>query len=120
MLLSPELNYTVNEFEGFKVLDLSGALTIISYDNLITVVHNLTERESLIVDMKGIDFLTTSGINALSEMSRYARARGNRVILVNTNADLMDLINYVDCYSRFIFAESLEEAKTKIEYYTEY
>jgi anti-anti-sigma factor len=118
MLLSPELNYSLNESDGFNVLDLSGALTIISFDAIITTVHNLTERESLVIDMKGVDFLTASGINALVEISHYARARGNRVILMHPDADLINLINFVDCYRHFIFAESLEEAKTKIEYYT--
>ena len=118
MLLSQELNYSLNESDGFKVLDLSGTLTIISFDALITIVHNLTESESLIIDMQGVDFLTSSGINALVEVSYYARARGNRLILMNTDTDLVDLIDFVGCYSHFIFAGSIEEAKTKIEYYT--
>ena len=118
MLLFPELNYSLNEFDGFKVLDLSSALTILTFDAIISVVHNLTERESLIIDMKNIDFLTSSGINALVEVSYYAKGYGNRVILMSINADIMNLIDFVDCYSHFIFAESIEEAKTKIEYYT--
>ncbi|MCL2155583.1 MAG: STAS domain-containing protein [Leptospirales bacterium] len=118
MLLSPELEYSLNETDGLNILDLSGFLTITAFDALVTVVHNLTERESLIIDMKDVGFLTSSGINALIEISYYARERGNRVILMSTDAELIDLINFMDCHSHFIFAESFEEAKTKIEYYT--
>ena len=118
MLLSPGLNYTLNELDGFNKLDLSGALTIIAFDDLITIVHNLIERESLIIDMKSIDFLTSSGIKALVEASYFAKTRGKRVILLSTDADLINLIDFAECYSHLIFAESLEEAKTKIEYYT--
>jgi len=118
MLLTPELDYSLNELDGFKVLDLSGALTILSFDALITTVQNLTERESIIIDMTGVGFLTSSGINALAEVSYYARARGNRVILMNTDPDMIDLINFAGCYSHFIFAGSPEEAKMKMEYFT--
>jgi len=118
MLLSPELNYSLNEIDGLNVLDLSGSLTIISFDALITMMHKLAERESLIIDMKNIDFLTISGINVLVEISYYAKTRGNRVILISVNAEIMDLINYLNYNSHFIFAENFEEAKMKIEYFT--
>jgi len=117
MVLSPELNYSLNEFDGLNVLDLSGAITVISFDDLIATVHKLSESGSLIIDIKDIDFLTSSGINALIEISYYAKLRGNRIILMNTDADIIDLIDFVDCHSHFIFAEDFEEAKTKIEHY---
>ena len=117
MVLSPELNYSINEFDGLNVLDLSGTLTVISFDDLIAVVHRLTERESLIIDIKNIEFATSSGLNALIEASCNARIRGNRVIVINAAPDIIELIDFVDCYSLFIFAESLEEAKTKIDHY---
>ena len=117
-VLSPELNYSISEFNGLNVLDLSGSLSVISFDDLIAIVRKLTESESLIIDIKDINFLTSSGLNALVEVSHHAKLRGNRIILINTDPDIMNLIDYVDCYSHFIFAEGLDEAKTKIEHYT--
>ncbi|MCL1864850.1 MAG: STAS domain-containing protein [Spirochaetes bacterium] len=117
MLLSPGLDYSLKELDGIRILGLSGSITIIGFDILIPALHNLTERDSLIIDMESIDFLTSSGINALVDVSYYAKEHGNRVILMHIDNDLVDLIDFVDCYRHFIFAESFEEAKTKIEYY---
>jgi anti-anti-sigma factor len=117
MVLSPGLNYTLNELDGFYILGLSGSLTVISFEALISVVHNLTESENIVIDMEGVDFLTSSGINALVDISFYAKERGHRVILMHISDDIIDLIDFVDYYSHFIFAGNIEEAKLKIEHY---
>ena len=117
MLFSSGLDYSLQEVDGFNVLGMSGALTIIAFDAIVTVVHNLTEKESLIIDMENIVFLTSSGINALIEISHYAKEHGTRVILMSLGDDIINLIDYIDSYRHFIFAGSFEEAKTKIEYY---
>jgi anti-anti-sigma factor len=117
MIISSGLDYSLLENEGLSILDLSGYLTITSFDAIIEVVHNLTERESVIIDMKGIDFLSSSGLNALIEASYYAKKHRHRVILIGTSDDIIDLINFIDCHRHFIFAGSFEEAKTKLEYF---
>jgi len=117
-MISTGINYSLSDFEGFNILDLAGALTIHTSDAFISVVHNLTERGSLIVNMKNINFVTASGLNALIDVSYYARERGHRVILMNPDADVVTLIEYADFFSHLIFAESPEEGKIKIEYYT--
>jgi len=117
-MISSGINYSLSDFDGFNILEMSGVLTIHTSDAFISVVHNLTERGSLIINMKNINFLTSSGLNALMDVSYYARERGHRIILMNSDTDVLDLIEYVDFYSHLIFAESPEEGKTKIEYYT--
>ncbi len=117
-MISSGINYSLSDFDGFNVLDLSGSLTIHTSDAFISVVHNLTERGSLIINMKNVNFMTSSGLNALIDVSYYARERGYRVILMSPDIDIIDLIEYADYFSHMIFAESPEEGKTKIEYYT--
>lgn len=117
-MTSSVINYSLGEFDGYNILDMSGALTIHTSDAFISVVHNLTERGSLIINMKNISFVTASGLNALIDVSYYARERGHRVILMNPDSDTMELIEYADFVSHLIFADSIEEGKTKIEYYT--
>lgn len=117
-MISSGINYSLSDFDGFNILDMTGALTVHTSDAFISVVHNLTERGSLIINMKNIHFLTSSGLNALLDISYHAKERGHRIILMNPDADVLDLIEYVDLYSHLIFAESPEESKTKIEYYT--
>jgi len=117
-MISTGINYSLSDFEGFNILELSGTLTIQTSDAFISAVHNLTERGSLIINMKNINFITSSGLNALIDVSYYARERGHRIILMSTLLDVINLIEYVDFFSHLIFAESPEEGKTKIEYYT--
>jgi len=117
-MISSGINYSLSDFDGFNILDLSGTLTIQTSDAFISVVHNLTERGSLIINMKNINFITSSGLNALIDISYYAKERGHRIILLSPDSDVINLIEYVDFVSHLIFAESPEEGKTKIEYYT--
>jgi len=117
-MISSGINYSLSDFDGFNILDLSGTLTIHTSDAFISVVHNLTERGSLIINMKNINFMTSSGLNALIDVSFYARERGHRVILMSPDSDIINLIEYADFFTHLIFAESQEEGKTKIEYYT--
>lgn len=117
-MVSAGINYSLSDYKGFNILDLSGVLTVHTSDAFMSVVHNLTERGSLIINMKNISFVTASGLNALVDVSYYARDRGNRVILMSPDSDIVSLIEYADFFSHLIFAESPEEGKTKIEFYT--
>lgn len=117
-MIASRVNYTLSEFEGINILDLSGDLTIHTSDAFISVVHNLTERGSIIINMRNIDFVTSSGLNALIDVSYYAKERGHRVVIMGLKTDIMDLVEYADFFRHFIFAENPEEGKTKIEHYT--
>lgn len=117
-MISSGLNYSLSDFNGFNILNLSGSLTVHTSDAFISVVHNLTERGSLIINMKNLGFVTAAGLNALIDVSYHAREKGHRIILMNPDADVIDLIEFVDFYSHLIFADSPEEGKTKIEFYT--
>ncbi len=112
------MNYSMREAEGVNILDLSGNLTVLTSDYFKSVLHNLSERESVILNMENIRVVTSSGLNALVDISYYARDKGNRVIIMSAGNELRDLIDYVDYFSHLIFAESIQEGKTKIEFYT--
>jgi anti-anti-sigma factor len=112
------MNYSMREAEGVNILDLAGNLTVLTSDYFKSVLHNLSERESVILNMENIRDVTSSGLNALVDVSYYAREKGNRVIIMSAANDLRELIDYVDYFNHLIFAESIQEGKTKIEFYT--
>jgi anti-anti-sigma factor len=116
--MAVSMNYSMREAEGVNILDLSGNLTVLTSDYFKSVLHNLSERESVILNMENIRVVTSSGLNALVDISYYAREKGNRVIIMSAGNELRDLIDYVDYFSHLIFAESIQEGKTKIEFYT--
>ncbi len=112
------INYSMREAEGVSILDISGNLTVLTSDYFKSVMHNLSERESIIVNLANIHFVTSSGLNALVDISYFARDRGKRVILMSAGNELRDLIDYADYFNHLIFAESVQEGKTKIDFYT--
>jgi anti-anti-sigma factor len=116
--MAVSMNYSMREADGVNILDLSGNLTVLTSDYFKSVLHNLSERESVILNMENIRVVTSSGLNALVDISYYAREKGNRVIIMSAGNELRDLIDYVDYFSHLIFAESIQEGKTKIEFYT--
>ena len=116
--MAATMNYSMREAEGVSVLDISGNLTVLTSDYFKSVLHNLTERESVILNLVNIRFVTSSGLNALVDVSYFARDKGNRVIIMSAAAELRNLIDYVDYFNHLIFAESVQEGKTKIEFYT--
>ena len=91
---------------------------MLTSDYFKSVLHNLSERESVVLNMENIRVVTSSGLNALVDVSYYARDKGTRVIIMSAGNELRDLIDYVDYFSHLIFAESIQEGKTKIEFYT--
>ncbi len=112
------MNYSMRDAEGVNILDLSGNLTVLTSDYFKSVLHNLTERESVILNFANIRFVTSSGLNALVDVSYFARDKGNRVIIMSADNDLRELIDYADFFNHLILAESVQEGKTKIEFYT--
>ena len=115
---SNTMNYSMRESDGLNIVDLSGSLNILTSDYFKSVMHNLTERESVIINMANISFVTSSGLNALVDVSYFAREKGKRVIVMSAGSDLKELIDYADYFNYLIFAESILEGRTKIEFYT--
>jgi len=113
-----KLNYTLREFNGINILDLSGDLTSGTADSFKSVVHNLTERDNLLINAANINFVTCGGLNALLEVSYNARDKGKRIVIISADTDLMEQVDYIEAYRHLTFAATVEEGHNKIELYT--
>ncbi len=116
--MTQALNYSLGEFEGLNILDISGYLTSNTADSFKSIVYNLAEIDNLLINAENIDFVTCGGLSALLEVSYYARDKGNRVVIVAANNDLMEQVDYIEAYRHLIFASSIEEGHSKVELYT--
>ncbi|MCP4133946.1 MAG: STAS domain-containing protein [bacterium] len=112
------LNYSVRDYEGIKVLDVTGNLTINTIDTLIVVVEALVEKESLMINMENVHLVTSAGLNCLIELSFFAKEKENRVVVLWPSEDFVRMTEIMDVFSYLTFAESREEGKAKIDYYT--
>ena len=112
------LNYAINEIEGTKVLVMSGSLMAGTTENFKSIVHQVTERESLIINFENVTLVTSAGLNALVAVSFFAKEHDRRVIILWPDKDLLKMAESMGVYNYLIFALSIDEAKMKIKYFT--
>ncbi|HON77384.1 MAG TPA: STAS domain-containing protein [Spirochaetota bacterium] len=111
------LNYSIEDHEGVKVVNIGGNLSNSTYDELVRVVSGLTQKSNVILNMKDVPVITSSGINSLVQASMDARKKNKRVILLGMKGPLIKMIDTLDLYEFFIFVDSIEEGQMKLEYY---
>jgi len=112
------LNYSIEERDGVKVVNLNGSVSALTRDELGDVVNKLTAKNNVIVNMKDVDLITSSGMHAFVELSTEARRNSKRVIVMGMPESMVKLIDRLDLYEYFIFVESIEEGLMKLKYFT--
>lgn len=112
------LNYTVRDYEGIKVIDFVGNLSANTSKSFETIVKRISEKENLILNLININMVTITGINSLINSSYFAKEHGKRIIVLWANENLMEVVSMMEAHRHLIFSDSLEEAKTKIKFYT--
>lgn len=112
------LNYSVRDYSGIKIVELSGSLTTNSIETFKAFIQRLTEKESVIVNLENVSLITSSGVSAMVEVSFLAKEHDNRVVFLWPNDELLKLAEDMDVYGYMIFAHSIEEGQTKINYFT--
>lgn len=112
------LTYAFKEHKGTKVLEISGTLTSSTAEMFKEMVANVVDKESLIVNMDNVTFVTTAGLNALVDVSFIAKDNNRRVIILWPGEDVMRMAEELDVYRYLIFADSMELAGMKVKYFT--
>ena len=116
--MADKLNYSLREFDGIKVVELQGNLTVNTNRLFESIIDKITEKESAIINMEQVRMITAAGLNTLVDVSQLARKRERRIVLLWANEELKDLSEDLSVYNLLTFAESLEEGSTKIRFYT--
>jgi anti-anti-sigma factor len=112
------LNYAFREYEGNKVIELSGSLTSSTIEKFLDIVVNFIDKESIIINVENLSLVTTAGLKTLVDISYEAKEHEKRVIILWPNNDLMKIAEELGFYHHLIFADSFEEADTKIKFFT--
>ncbi len=111
------LNYSVDSFDGTRVLELAGILCAGSVMDFERIVNKITDKENLIVNLEKVRMVTASGLYSLIDVSMNAKEKNKRVIIMKPGNDVDFLSEILDNYSQFISAGSIEEGIHKIEYF---
>ena len=112
------LNYAIREYEGVRILDLIGNLTVNTRDMFSDVIRQITQKISIVINLENVRLVTSAGVETLVELSFYARENNNRIVLLWAPDDFIRATETLDVYGYLIFADSLEQAATKIRCYT--
>ncbi|MCL2025350.1 MAG: STAS domain-containing protein [Leptospirales bacterium] len=115
--MSDTLSYTVTEYDGIKLFEVTGYLSANTGMDFADFLGTVTNTDNVIIDMKSIDVVTSSGIESLVMASQSARKKNKRVILAALRPDIKEMFFSLSMYRFVIFAETAEEGLIKMQYY---
>jgi len=113
------LRYSVDIHNVIKVINIVGSINVTTSAKLQNIINLLTMQESIILNLEAVQLITTAGLETLVEISKNAREMGKRVILFKASDDFKNLVEGLDYYRFLVFADTLDEAATKIKFFTE-
>jgi anti-anti-sigma factor len=113
------INYTIRDYSGIKIMDLAGSLNSNTISGFQKAVKVIADKESLILNLSNVEMITTAGLNALIDLSYYAKDNGKRLVIMWPSDELIRMVDSVDVYSSLIFADSPEEGITKIKHFVQ-
>ncbi len=112
------IHYTTRDFQGLTIVDLSGNITANTCGIFGKAMTAAIDRDNLVLNMENVSLVTSSGIEVLIDLSFYAKKHEKRIIILWASEELIRMTEVLDVYGYLIFAESVEEARTKISIYT--
>jgi anti-anti-sigma factor len=115
--LQRELNYSITDYEGIKVVNLTGNISRLNRKEFSVLVNRLTQFYNVIINMGNIGIVTTSGMDVLIDVCVEARKKKKRVMLLGVKDELKKMIETFDVFDYFILVESIEEGQMKMRYY---
>ena len=113
-----DLNFTVEDKDGIKVIHLDGNLSVSNAESFERLIDLHSQKSSVIVNLSDVRMITSSGMNSLMNVSIDAKNRNNRVLLMKPNEHLRKMIEILKTYEYFIVVDSVEEGQMKVRYYT--
>jgi len=116
--MSDTFSYTVTEYEGAQLLEATGYLSANTINEFADFLEMITDTDNVIIDMKSVALLTSSGIESLVMASQNARKKGKRVVLACVKPEIKNMFASLSMFHLVIFADTSEEGLIKIQYYT--
>lgn len=112
------LNYSLYDADGMKIMALSGSITISTCAMMRNAVRTFVEKESLVINMENVVLVTSAGLDVLVELSMHAKEYNRRIIILWPGKDLMQMVEKMGLYQFMTFAQSYDEARMKIKFFT--
>ncbi len=118
MKMSDILNFSITKADEYLIVHVRGIITVTTVKKLSGIAEKLTEKKSLVLDLKEADMITCGGLEGLVIMTEAARKKSKYIILVTENDSLKKTSIQLELDRHLMFAGSLEEAGMKIRFYS--
>lgn len=114
--MASEINYSVADYDGLKVIKLAGNIANSSKDEFENLVDRLSQKYDIILNFKEVNVITSGGLNSLIKVTKNARSRKKRVMLMGLREGLMKMMEVMEAYKYLTFVNSIEEGQARIKY----
>jgi anti-sigma B factor antagonist len=106
------LNIEIDNSRDFTVAKVSGELGVANVERFAETLHEhaVGERAALAVDLSALQFIDSSGLSGLIQVTTRARLSRGRVILVAPTPLVSGVLSVTRLDSWFEVCDSLEEA----------
>ncbi|NTU93332.1 MAG: STAS domain-containing protein [Chlorobiaceae bacterium] len=103
---------TVNEkkCKGITIVSLNGSLDAASAPGVLNSSSALTDTQSIVIDLSGVDFLDSSGLGCLVGIARKKREQGGDVRLACLNEKLRKVFDITRASRLFDIYDDAEYA----------
>jgi anti-sigma B factor antagonist len=97
-------------------LSLQGKLDIIGADQVAAPLAALSKTKSgVLIDMTGVTFITSPGIRQLVTASKALRRSGGRLVLLNPNETVVDVLVVTGVRDLMTIVQSEADAAAALE-----
>ena len=115
--MQTNINYTIEEREGVKILNMTGPLTVATETEYEALIDEITSNNNVIVNLNDVNMITSSGLRPMVNVSANARKKNKRVLLMGVSDEFLKTIDIMDIYDQLLIVDSIEEGIRKLEYY---
>lgn len=116
--MTDELNYSIEDHDGIKIINLEGNLSISNAETFEHLVDSYVDKSNVILNMQRVNIITSSGMHSLMNVSLDARGSDHRVMIMKPGKDFLYMLELMKNYEFFIIIDSIEEGRVKAKYYT--
>jgi stage II sporulation protein AA (anti-sigma F factor antagonist) len=102
--------------DNVVILTLSGQLDAVTADRLSSVTESLKQSEIsyVLIDLKDVSLVDSSGIGAVVSLYKLTRSRGGDMVIANVGPQPMEVFKIINLTKAIAFYDSVEEAFEKL------
>jgi len=99
------------DYGEHKIIDVSGEVDLYNVSELKKALFSITDgkHSSIIVDMKNVNYMDSSGIGALVAGQKKMKAHNGKFALMNIHEDVLNILKLATLDKFFKIYESEDE-----------